>query len=801
MVNRFELEPCDLRTICDPKTFAFKSTARLAPLEGVIGQERAVQAIDFGLNMKSPGYNIFVTGPEGTGKTTIVDQIVTSHAKREKPSQGWVMVNNFNDEFCPIAIAVAAGTANQFKKQMSQLVDGLKKDLPRAFSSKNYEERVQAINKKYQEKQREFFEALDQKAKARGLGINRTQAGFQTFPVVDGEPMKREAFEQLPEEQQTEINARIREIQVGIEEAMREAGKVQQKLQSELEAVMAEVALFVVKARIEALKSNFNDNKGILAYLAEVQQNIVENVNDFLPKPENAGPGAGGDPEAKATFHRYQVNVLVDRQGTDGARVIFESNPNYQNVFGFIEKRAYMGTLMTDYTMVQAGSLLRADGGYLIMEIGSVLMNPIVWETLKRTLQNKKLSIEDISSTMGFGTTSLRPEPIPLDVKVILLGDYQLFHLLQNHDSKFNKIFKVRADFDYEVVRNEETMHQFAQFIARICKEDQLMAVTPTGVAAMVEFADKQADDKNKLSLRFGPIQAILKEADYWARKAGARSISVKHVHKALAERRFRYNLYEEKSHEAIAEETVMIDVKGGVVGQVNALAVYQLGDISFGRPSRITAEAYMGKDGVINIEREAKLSGKTHDKGIMILSGFLGRTFAQRYPLNLSISITFEQSYGGIDGDSASSTELYAILSSLSGLPIDQGIAVTGSVNQKGQVQAIGGVNQKVEGFYEVCRAKGLTGKQGVMIPKANVKNLMVNHSVLRAVEKGRFHIWAVSTIGQGIEILTGTPAGVADKQGRYPEESVYGRVAQRLKGFVARGFELKNEFGGDEE
>jgi lon-related putative ATP-dependent protease len=531
--------------------------------------------------------------------------------------------------------------------------------------------------------------------------------------------------------------------------------------------------------------------------LDQVQEAIVENVNEFIATDsKSSASDMGRSSPAQSAFLRYQVNVLVDRKGQKGAPVIFETNPTYNNLFGYIEKRAVMGTLMTDFTMVQAGSLLRANGGYLLLDIEAVLKNNFVWEALKRALQNKYLHIEDMAAGMGFGTTSLRPEPIPLEVKVVLIGSYHLFQLLQNNDSKFNKIFKVRADFDHEVKRNEDTMQQYARFIARVCKEDNLLPLSPKGVAAIVAYGEKQVADKDKLSLRFGSIQGVLKEADYWARKKNARVVSDKYVQKALKEHRFRYNLYEEKVQENYVDETILIDLDGAIVGQVNALAVYQIGDLAFGRPSRITAETYLGKEGIINIERESKLSGKTHDKGVLILSGYLGRTFAQKYPLNLSASITFEQSYAGIDGDSASSTELYAILSSLSGVPIHQGIAVTGSVNQKGQVQAIGGVNHKIEGFFDVCKAKGLTGSQGVMIPKANVKNLMLKKEVIDAVKKGKFHIYRVATIQEGIEILTGAKAGAPDQKGNFPPTSVYGKVQAKLKEYVKRTFELKKEF-----
>jgi lon-related putative ATP-dependent protease len=454
-----------------------------------------------------------------------------------------------------------------------------------------------------------------------------------------------------------------------------------------------------------------------------------------------------------------------------------------------------MGTINTDFTMIQAGSLLNANGGCLIMEIESVLTNPFVWEALKRALRTKSLQIEDIAEETGFGTTTLKPQPIPLDVKVILLGDYESFEVLQNEDPKFNRTFKVRADFDYEVARTPATMQLYARFIARVCTEENLLPFTPKSVAVMVEYGEKYVSDKNKLSIRFGPIHGVLKEADYWARKNNARVVSDKYVIKAFKEHRFRYNLYEEKIHESYLNNQIIIDVDGEVTGQVNALAVYEIGEFSFGRPARITAETYMGKQGVVNIEREAELSGSTHDKGVLILSGYLGRTFAQYYPLSLSISITFEQNYGGVDGDSASSTELYAIISSLSDIPIKQGIAVTGSVNQKGQIQAIGGVNYKIEGFFEVCKEKGLTGDQGVIIPRANKDNLMVSKKVINAVNRKQFHIYQVARVEEGIEILTGVKAGKPDKKGNFPRDTVYGAVQQKLKEYFKRSVEQKKE------
>ena len=800
MIKKFELKPADLRSTCDPKTFTFNNTADVKPLDNVIGQERAVQAIEFGLNMKSPGYNIFVTGIEGTGKSTIIRDIINAHAKKLASPVDWCMVNNFKDEFRPKPISVPTGKATRFCKKMSGLIEDLKKELPKAFEHESYQLKQSEIQKKYSDQQKDLFKNLEASAAEKNVQINRTKTGYQTIPIIKNKPISPEEYLALSEETRGKIEENILTVQSEIDVTIREINKISQAMNSQIEKLMEEIALFVVKQRIDVLRDAYKEGTDILTYLDEVQDDILENVKDFIASPEAKASIEGlMFQDAKPSFQRYEVNVLVDQKSLKGAPVIFETNPTYHNVFGQIEKRAYMGTITTDFNMIQAGSLLRANGGYLIMEIESILMNPFVWEALKRALQNKLLFIEDVTSGMGYGTSSLRPEPILLEVKVILLGSYHLFHMLQNHDSKFNKIFKVRADFDHEVEKNDDTIQKYARFIARSCKEEGLLPLTPKGVAAIVEYGEKYISNKFKLSIRFGPIMGILREADYWARKRNGRQVTDKDVLQAYNEYRFRYNLYEEKMHESYVDNTIMIDVERDVVGQVNALAVFQIGDISFGRPSRITAETYMGKQGVINIEREAKLSGRTHDKGVLILSGYLGRTFAQNYPLSLSISITFEQSYSGIDGDSASSTELYAIISSLSDIPIHQGIAVTGSVNQKGKIQAIGGVNQKIEGFFDVCKAKGLTGKQGVLIPQANVKNLMLKKEVVDSVKKKKFHIYRVSTVEQGIEILTGVSAGIPDQNGDYPEGSVYGKVQEKLKRYLEQSFKLKNQIESD--
>ena len=790
------LSPSQLRKICDPAIFNFSSTAQIQPLDEVIGQERAVRSINLGLNMNQPGYNIFVTGPEGSGKRTIVQDIVSRHARSKPAPDDWCMVNNFDDEFRPRAIRLSAGKAGQFAKSMVRLIRWLQIKLQRTLESDAFKQKVSQHNRKFQAQEEEIMKRLEQLSRQHNIQLVQTKEGLRPVPVLDDKPMTREQFEQLPQEQQKVIDDALSTVGEEMERGFAEITRIRQAHQKSMEQLVQNTALDIVKERIDLVREEYAECGQIQTYLDAVQQDIVEKVESFIsPTSENHQPESPdtGFPGPSSPFEQYKVNVLVEHKDSKGAPVVFEPNPSFQNLFGYIDKKAFMGATTTNFTMVQAGSLLQANGGYLIVEVESLLMDPQVWETLKRSLQNKQLYIQDMPHGPAMFTGSLRPEPIELDVKVILVGNYQTFEMLQNYDSRFNKIFKVRADFDYETDLDNETAQRYAQFIARVCSENGLHPFSPGAVAAVVEFGTKTVANQAKLSLRFGPIVAVIQEADYWTRQAKAQLVSEAHVVRALCEYRFRYNLYEEKIHASYADDTILIDVDGAVVGQVNALAVYQMGEISFGRPSRITAETFMGKPGIVNIERESRMSGNTHDKGVMILSGYLGRTFAQQYPLTLSISITFEQSYSGIDGDSASSTELYAILSSLSGIPIRQGLAVTGSVNQKGQIQAIGGVNHKIEGFFEVCKTKGFTGSQGVMIPRANAKNLMLKREVVKAVEEGRFHIYPVESIEEGIEVLTGLPAGVRDEKGNFPPDSLFGKVQQKLKYYLGQSLKLK--------
>ncbi len=797
MAKRLELRPSELRRACDPSAFAFKDTSELPVLDAVIGQERAVQAIEFGLNMRSPGYNIFVTGREGTGKSTIVRDLASRHARGEPVPDDWCLVNNFEDPFRPKAIALPPGRGISLSKKITRLIRDLKRDIPRAFEQEGYLKQLAEAKGRFSTRQAKIFQKVERFAAEHSLHIDSSQKEYPVVPILDGKILSAEEYSKLPEEVRAGIDVDVRRIQAEIERGSRKIEKFTQQLHTEIERLMNEVVRTLIDKRIAPLRRDFQERTGVLDFLDALQADIVENFNLFMPaEAAEAGPHAEWPHGLKPPLQKYQVNVLVHRDLMKGAPVIFETNPTYQNVFGWIEKRATMGTVNTDFTLVTAGSLLSASGGYLIMDIDALLMHPYVWEALKRALQTKRLHIEDVPDESGSGTTSLRPQPIPLEVKVILLGDYEIFEFLQNVDARFNKIFKVRADFDQEVERREDTIALYAHFIARVCREEKLLPFTPKGVAAIVEFGQKYVSDQNKLSIRFGPLLGVLKESDYWARRRRARKVSEMHVVQAFREHRFRCNLYEQKIHESYRDGTILIDVDGAEVGQINGLAVYQIGDFSFGRPVRITAETFMGRPGLINIEREARLSGRAHDKGVLILSGYLGRVFAQAHPLSLAISITFEQSYSDIDGDSASSAELYAVLSSLAETPIRQGIAVSGSVNQKGRIQAVGGVNQKIEGFFEVCLEKGLTGAQGVIIPEANVQNLMLRKELIDAVRRRRFHIYRVATVEEGIELLTGRPAGLPDAEGTYPAGTVYGRVQRKLKTYLERTQRLKKEF-----
>jgi lon-related putative ATP-dependent protease len=793
-----KLTNIDLCRTTDEEALKFKSTAELPSLNKVIGQERAVRALQFGLELLAPGYNVFVGGVPGTGKSTIVKSLVQKFAANKPVPPDWIVVFNFRDEYHPSVFQLPAGQGNKFAKQMKRLINSLSTDLPKVFTGEIYGKRKKEITAEFDTGREEIIAAVNAEAAEQDIQLNLTQAGFQTIPLKDGVPMGEADLSALTEQELSVINEKINLIQEHLREALRDMAELEEERADVVETLQEKIALDSVENRIGRLLENYSDHPGLLKYLEAVRDDIAEHVQEFVGMN---GP-AEGDQESspretqKALMQRYKVNLLVDNCRQKGAPVIVNDNPSYYNLFGRIGKDAVMGGWYSDYTMISSGAMLRANGGFLILDIQNVLQSGNVWEYLKRTLKNKSLQIEDVNEQYGLNaTSSLQPEPIPLDLNVILLGRSDHFHYLQEVDEAFNKTFKVRADFDYEVTRNAKNEHLLCQFIAKVCRERKSPHFTSEAATQIIVFSSRLAGDKGKLSLQFGTLVGLITESAYWAKKQKHRQVQMEDVRKAISEKRFRGSLYEEKVWENIESETLMIDVTGQRIGQINGLAVYSMGDNSFGKPSRITATTYMGEPGIISVEREAKLSGKTYDKGNLIINGFLGQTFAQSFPLSVTITLTFEQSYGGIDGDSASSTEIYVILSALSRIPIKQGIAVTCSVNQWGEIQAIGGVNEKIEGFFHLCKLRGLTGEQGVIIPSANVDHLMILPDIQAAVKAGKFNIWSVDTISEGIEILTGEKAGTLNRHGNFPARTVFGEAQSQLKKYFAKGQNLNKQ------
>ncbi len=787
----YHLPPGKLRWSCDPAQFSFRSTADLPPLKGIVEQERPVRAIRFGLDITSPGYNIYVSGLTGTGKTTVIKMFLDEIATTMPTPDDWCYVHNFRDPNSPMAFNLQAGKAKSLKAEMGDLVNHLKAEIPKAFDSKEYEQSMNALIAENQESQQALFIALSEKAKSQGFAVEVTKVGVSLIPIINGRTIAAEQFELIEEGVKKDIERRRAELQEDINSFLRQVREVNKTSRDKVGELNRRVGLYVVGVRIDEIRDQWPGVSQVLNYLQDVQDHILTHLEDFTEDGQKQESSQSPQIRIEAPadpFLKYKVNVVVDNTEVHGAPIIIETNPTYYNMFGRMERRAQFGTLTTDFSMIRAGSYLKANGGFLVINAHDVLMNFGAWEMLKRTVKNKEVRIEDMGEQYGLvPVAGMRPSPIPAEAKVIMIGNQYIYHLLYGLDEDFRKIFKVKADFDSEMDRDADALQDYASFISSRCYDEKLQHFDPSGVAKVVEYGARLVDDQEKLSARFSDVADIVREASYWARKEGASIVSAQHVQRAVEEKYSRSNLVEDRLRELITEGTILVDVAGSQVGQVNGLAVLDLGDIRFGKPSRITAKTFVGKNGVIDIERESKLSGRIYEKGVMILSGYLGSKYAQERPLSVSASICFEQSYEGVDGDSASSTEIYALLSSLADVPIKQGIAVTGSVNQHGQIQPIGGVNQKIEGFFDVCKAKGLTGEQGVMIPVQNVKNLMLRNDVVEAVAAGRFRVYPVATIDEGIEILAGIPAGER-ADGSYPEGTINYRVEHRLKGFAER-------------
>lgn len=779
-----ELKPEELAWRIDESSLPFDTTDTVEDIKGIIGQERALRALDFGLGIKSFGYNLYVMGQPGTGKMSTVMSVVNMKAEKGPGPKDWVYVMDFAQPDKPKAIELPRGKGCDLEKDMDDLVMHLKEVIPKAFDGEEFEKRKQEVYGEHNKKTQERFDALDAEAHKSGFSLEKSPRGLILVPLKeDGNLMTQEEFEAQEPEAKKRIEATGSELQDKLNDMMRRVRELEKELQEELKAVNREFGMFSAGHLIEELRDKYSEFPRLVTYFGEVEEDVLLHLDDFK-QTASSEPQLPFMPRQEPSFDRYKVNLLVDNCTATGAPVVFEANPTFPNLFGRIEQRVSYGMATTDFTMIKPGALHRANGGYLVVNALDLLRNPFAYEGLKRAVKNKKVAIEDaLEQYRVVPMHTLKPEPVPLDAKVVMIGTPYIYYLLFHLDEEYRKLFKVHVDFDSRMARTDDAVEQYAKFIGTRCREDGLLPFDRSGVARVVEYSARLTSDKDKLSAKFIDISDIISEAAYWAGEEGSATVGRPHVTKAIEEMRYRSSMLEEKIREAISEGVLKVEVTGAVAGQVNGLSVMSLGAHSFGRPSRITARTYMGRGGMVNIEREVKMSGPIHDKGVLILTGFLGDRFARERPLTLSASIAFEQSYEGIEGDSASSTELYALLSSLSGLPIKQGIAVTGSVNQLGDVQAIGGTNEKIEGHFEVCKALGLTGEQGVMLPESNVRHLMLKEEVVDAVRDGKFHIFAAATIDDGIEVLTGVPAGTRGEDGKFPEGTVNYLVEARLK------------------
>ena len=804
-LTNYEVPVDKLRWECDPKMFDFECTKDLAPLQEFVGQERATRAVEFGMNMANAGYNIYVSGPTGTGKTSMVKAYIERVIKNQEARgetfhlDDWCYLYNFKEPDSPRIISLPQGNGKAFREEMTALLNKIRQGLGQAFSSEEYEGQRQKISEEVQAEQQKLFEEISGEARRQGFIFQMTPSGPALIPMKEGRPMQQQEYLALDEDTRRQLESKQAELLKKLKANFETATSIQTKATERLKKLDKDIGEYTVSGSFASLFEQYSNWPKITRYLTGLKSYVLDNLEFFKGTEEPVHPMLGV-PLSQAVggrnpFLPFQVNVFVDNSEAKGSPVVVESNPNFGNMFGKIERRFLFGGYLSDHTMLKAGALSKANGGYVLLSINDVLMNPGVWPALKRAVKNKEVRIEDPSEQFGLiAPQGLRPEPMPITVKVILTGDAMLYQMLSLYDEDFWEIFKVKADFDSEIENTKDNMMAYAAFLSGCCDECEARHFDPSGVAKVIEYSARMVADQERLSSRFAQIKDWIQEADYWALKDNAEFISASHVQKAMDERLFRHNLIDERIRDLINRGTIMIDTEGEVVGQVNGLSVYSLGDISFGKPSRITSKTFLGRGGVINIERESQLSGPIHNKGVMILSGYLGWKYAQDKPLSLSASLCFEQSYEGVEGDSASSAELYAILSSLSDIPTKQNIAVTGSVNQKGEIQPIGGVNQKIEGFFRICQAKGLSGDQGVLIPHQNLRNLMLREEVVEAVRQGQFHIYSARTIDEGIEVLTGVSAGKKRKGSTYPRRTInylvdkrLGEMAERLKNFYA--------------
>jgi len=796
-----ELTPADLYRRCDPGQFEFETTKDLEDFAGAVGQPRAVEALHFGTSIQRKGYNVFIMGYEGAGKRTLIHNVLESKAKAEAVPSDYCYVNNFEEKRKPNTLKLPPGKGKALADDMERLIEECQNALKGAFESEEYQNRSQSITKEFQEEQQQAFEKLKEKAEEKGLTVMRTPGGLAFAPVRDGDIVPPDEFKKLPEEEQERLQKEVENLQQEAQKIFQKMPAGEREMHRKLRDLQEQFAEYAVRPLIDELRKKYGDLEAVMTYLDAVQTDMIENVEDLRKEEERqkkqkqmqeqAGmPSAGMDTERDSpALQKYKVNVFMDRKEANGAPVVYEENPTYQNLLGRVENVAHMGTLLTDFTMLRSGALHRANGGYLILDALKLLTTPLAWDGLKRALKTEQIRIESMGQMYGLiSTVSLEPEPIPLNLKVVLMGPPMLYYMLRHYDPEFSSLFKVTADFATEMDRTDQSLDDYARLIAKVVHSERLKDFDRTAIARVIEHGSRIAGDSEKLSVHMQRVTDLVREADYWAGENGNGTVTEADVQQAIDKWIYRSDRIRERIQEEIKRGTILIDTDGASLGQVNGLSVIQMGEFAFGRPSRITARIHLGKGKVVDIEREVEMGGPIHSKGVLILAGFLGSRYAMDQPLSLSASLVFEQSYSGVEGDSASSAELYALLSAIGEVPIKQSLAVTGSVNQHGQVQPVGGINEKIEGFFDTCKEKELSGDQGVLIPASNVKHLMLRQDVVDAVSNGNFHIYPVEWIDQGIEILTGVSAGEKGEDGRYPEDSINGKVYRRLAEMTER-------------
>ena len=780
---------------CDAAKFDFTTTADLEERLSALGQDRAICAVELGINIKSRGYNLFCLGPEGTGKTSLVKRILEKEGKQRPTPDDWAYVYNFDEPHKPIAVNFPAGAAAGFAKDMEEFAYAMEHDLPEAVKNELYEEQLSVIREKYQEKRNDYVKVLQKKAKGKKVSLLHMPMGVVVAPMKNGEIISPDVFDTLSDDEKNEIMADLNAMQEEIAQHQDDAPGWEEKQTEEIKKLQEKLVKDAIKKPINDIKQKYRGNKKVAEYLKAVQNYILENIPSFVPnydqdsKPQTEEEPMAGllsqlkNQQEEDKYSKFKVNVVVKNVPDSGAPIVLLDHPTQGNLVGKVERIQQFGALITDFTLIKGGALHRANGGFLLIDARILLLQPYSWDSLKRALASKEIKIEAPSEDTSFSTISLDPQPIPLDVKVVMTGDAELYDLLSERDPDFSDYFKVEADFGMIIDRTDENEVEYAKLIGSLTKKKNLRSLNKQAVARVIEYSSRLADDSEKLTAHVSSIGDLLKEADYWARKSKASQIGKNHVDQAIKSQIYRSDRVNRAMLEQIDKGTILLDVKGERVGQINGLVVYNFTRNSFGKPTRITTQVRLGRGEFINIEREVAMSGPIHSKGVLILQALIANRFAKRSPLSLSASIVFEQSYGGVDGDSASSTEYYCMLSAIANLPIKQSLAVTGSINQFGEIQPIGGVNEKIEGFFEVCKYNGLTGKQGVIIPRTNVVNLMLREDVLEAVENGQFSIYAIDDVDDGIELLPGIPAGKADKRGRFPKGTVNYMVQQSLE------------------